>query len=580
MNAKEIKSIQKVLAGKDSADLVILNGRIMNVFTNEIEDDKMVAIKGRMIFYVGMKKEEFIGEGTKVIDALGVYLLPGFIEGHTHLDSMIPFDEFAPYALRGGVTTVISECAMVANACGLKGVLSFVNSTKEYPLKTFFLAPPLVPPLKKFESAHPFTFKDFVKLLQRPDFIGIGEAYWNEAVLNGGDYFKKVEIAKTLRKTVEGHAAGAREKSLFSYLNCGITSCHESITVAEALEKLRQGLYVMIREGFIRRELDELHKLKDYNIDKRRLMLVSDVFNAEMLMEGYLNLVVKRAVDFGFDPIEAIKMVTINVADYFGLSDRGAIAVGRIGDICLVDDLREMKIRDVIADGKLVVKDGKYIEKRGIKNYGKIKNSLSLKKVKEKDLYIYAKGLNEVTVMEIFSPTIMKKGVYKLKAGEGRLNGDISQDILPVYILDRRKGVKSMGKGFVKGTGIKRGSVATTLIWDTCNVLAIGVDEKDIALAINILIDMGGGWAVVDKGKAIFKFPMPFCGLIPNLPVPKIAEKEKELEKTLQKLGCKMNRPFLNIQTIAFTGLPFLRITNKGLVDIKEMKKVPLLTSR
>lgn len=579
MKAKEISSIQNVFKGKETADLVILNGKILNVFTNNIEDNNTVAIKGRIIFYVGKEKGEFIGNNTQIIDAKGAYLVPGFIDTHTHLDSMIPYNEFVPYALKGGVTTVITECAMVANACGLKGVLSFINSTKGYPLKTLFLAPPLVPPLKKFETANPFSFSDFKKLLLRTDFVGIGEAYWNEAVLNEGNYFKKVELATALRKTVEGHAAGAKDNKLFSYLNCGITSCHESINIPEALEKLRQGVYVMIREGFIRRELDELYKLKDYDVDKRRIILVSDVFNAEMLTSGYLNLVVKRAVGFGFDVIDAIKMVTINPADYLGLTDRGAIAIGRIADINIIENLEKMAIKDVIADGKLVVKDGKYLFRNNNKSDGEIKNSLSLKKVKKEELYICAKGNKNVRVMEVLSPTIMKEGIYKLNAIDGRLRANLDEDIIPVYILDRRKGTKSMGAGFIKGTGIKQGALATTLIWDTCNVLAIGVDEEDIAMAINSLIDIGGGFIVVNKGKVIFEFPMPVYGLIPLLSVPKIAKKERELASILFKYGCKMERPFLNIQTIAFTGLPFLRLTNRGLVNIKEMKKVPLLTS-
>jgi len=571
-------AIQKVLKGNDFADIIIRNGKIINVFTNEIEEGKIVAIKGRMIFYVGRDLPEIVGENTNVIDAKGDYVAPGFIDTHTHLDSMIPFNEFVPYAMQGGVTTVVTECAMVANACGIKGVLSFVNSTKGYPLKTFFLAPPLVPPIKRFETAHPFSFEEFKKLLNRHDFVGIGEAYWNEAIRNEGGYFRKVVLAKMAKKSVEGHAAGAKAKNLTAYLNCGITSCHESITVEEALEKLRQGVYVMIREGFIRRELDELYKLKDCGIDMRRLILVSDVFSAPMLLEGYMNLVVKRAVSFGFNIVDAVKMVTINPADYFGFSDRGAVAIGRIADINIFDD--SLNIKTVIADGKLVVKNGRYLLPIKKLDAGSVKNSLTLKKVQKEELFVKADADKNVIVMEIFSPTIMKQGIGYLKAENGKLLPNLEEDIIPVFLLDRRSGTKSMGTGFIKGTGINNGSIATSLVWDTSNILALGSDEGDIAMAVNRLIDIGGGMVVVKSNKLIFEFPMPIYGLIPLLNMKEIAKKETELEKALSLIGCKMQRPFLNLQTIAFTGLPFLRLTNKGVVDIKRMKKVSLFSNK
>jgi len=334
----------------------------------------------------------------------------------------------------------------------------------------------------------------------------------------------------------------------------------------------------MIREGFIRRELDELYKLKDCGIDMRRLILVSDVFSAPMLLEGYMNLVVKRAVSFGFNIVDAVKMVTINPADYFGFSDRGAVAIGRIADINIFDD--SLNIKTVIADGKLVVKNGRYLLPIKKLDAGSVKNSLTLKKVQKEELFVKADADKNVIVMEIFSPTIMKQGIGYLKAENGKLLPNLEEDIIPVFLLDRRSGTKSMGTGFIKGTGINNGSIATSLVWDTSNILALGSDEGDIAMAVNRLIDIGGGMVVVKSNKLIFEFPMPIYGLIPLLNMKEIAKKETELEKALSLIGCKMQRPFLNLQTIAFTGLPFLRLTNKGVVDIKMMKKVSLFSNK
>lgn len=576
MKPKQISAVQRIFKGLDYADTVIKNGKIINVFTNEIELDKVVAIKNGTIFYVGEYKTDFVGPSTDIIDADNLFLAPGFIDAHTHLDSMIPYPEFVEYALKGGTTCVVTECAMVANALGVKGVKDFVNSTKEAPLKTLFLAPPLVPPVKRYEISHPFSFKDFETLLKRKDFVGIGEAYWNEAIRNEGGYFKKVELANIYKKSIEGHAAGAKGKNLFAYLNCGITSCHESITIDEAIEKLRQGIFVMIREGYIRSEMQELSKLKNFTGSKERIILVSDVFNAAMLMEGYLNVVVRKAITFGFNPVDAIKMVTINPATYFGFNHLGAISIGRSADILFLSDLKDVKITKVMIDGSIVVEKGNYLLPKQNNSEKKPKNSLSLRKIKEADILIKSNKSRRVRVMEIFSPTIMKESFAIIKPENSVMMPDLSRDIIPVFLIDRRTGVKNMGKGFIKGIGMKRGAVATTLIWDTCNILALGTSYADIVFATNRLIELGGGWVVAKNSKIIFEFPMPLYGLISTMTIPQIAKKESQLENALRKLGSKMERPYLNLQTIAFTGLPFLRLTNRGLLDMKTMRKVAL----
>lgn len=576
MQSKQISAVQRIFKGLDFADTVIKNGKIINVFTNEIELNKVVAIKNGIIFYVGEYNSDFVGPSTDIIDAEQHFLSPGFIDAHTHLDSMIPYFEFVEYALKGGATCVVTECAMVANALGLKGVKAFVDSTKRSLLKTFFLAPPLVPPVKRYEISHPFSFKDFENLLKRSDFVGIGEAYWNEAIRNEGGYFKKVELATIYKKSVEGHAAGAKGKNLFAYLNCGITSCHESITIDEAVEKLRQGVFVMIREGYIRSEMQELSKLKNFTGSKERIILVSDVFNAAMLMEGYLDVVVRKAIRFGFSPFDAIKMVTINPATYFGFRHLGAISIGKCADILFLSDLKDVKIAKVMVDGRLVVEKGVYLLPKQMQTEDKPKNSLSLKKIKETDIIIKSNKSRRVRVMEIFSPTIMKESFAIIKSENSVMMPDLSRDIIPVFLIDRRTGVKNMGKGFIKGAGLKKGAVATTLIWDTCNILTLGTNYSDIVVATNRLVELGGGWVVAENGKVIFEFPMPLYGLIPTMTIPQIAKKESQLEDALRNLGSTMKRPYLNLQTIAFTGLPFLRLTNRGLLDMKTMRKVSL----
>ena len=295
-----LRKLLDVAQGSAPADTVIRNGRLVNVFTDSIEDNVLITIKDGRVVSIEKEGDRSSFAGVTEIDAKGAYLCPGFMDAHTHLDNMFPFHEFVPFSVRGGTTTVITECGMVAGACGMKGAECFVESTKGYPLRCYFVAPPMTPPFPKMERAAAFTFKEFSTLLKREDFLGIGEAYWTRMVDGDKRLLQQAALAQSLGKCLDGHSSGARSKRLTEYMLTGITSCHESVTTDEALEKLRLGMYVMIREGFVRKELPELSNLKDAKVDKRRIMMVSDTFDASMLWEeGYMNSVVKKAIQYG-----------------------------------------------------------------------------------------------------------------------------------------------------------------------------------------------------------------------------------------------------------------------------------------
>jgi adenine deaminase len=582
MDRLTLAGLLAVAKGKRAPDVVIINSKIINVFTNEIEEDMSVGIKNGRIVTVhnGPYQNRYPSE-TEIIDAGGRYLCPGFIDAHTHLDGIYPFHELVPYAIRGGTTTIVTECAMAANACGIRGVQSLIESTKGYPLRAYFLAPPLTPPFPDMEESLGVTYREFARLLKQPDFLGIGEGYWTRVAEGDRRVLRQAALALSLRKTIEGHSAGARKDKLVQYLLTGITSCHESITVDEAMEKLRHGLYVMIREGFVRRELKELSKLKNKDIDRRRLMLVSDVFDAVMLCdEGYLDTIVKKAIECGFSPMEAIKMVTINPADYFGLRFLGAIAPLRYADILFLKSPEDILIDKVMVNGEIVFSEGMF--QKGIRPHAypeEMKHTLSVGKVGEDTFRIEAKGpFDSVRVIELTNETITKETTFTPSVREGFLEKDVRSDILPVAVINRRK--NQVGKGFVKGTGITGGAVATTFIWDTCNILVIGSDEHDMKDAVNRLIDIQGGIVVARGGRIIYEFPMPVYGLIPTDSMQAIRDKTLALDEAMKAIGTRMSKPFLTIQTIAFTGLPFLRITDKGLVDIRSKKPVSLFINR
>ncbi|OPX94672.1 MAG: Adenine deaminase [Syntrophorhabdus sp. PtaB.Bin006] len=578
MEAGAMRRLLDVAKKKTPPDAVIRNGKIVNVFTNSVEEGFSIIIKDGHIASIENDGGMTGSDDTPVIDAEGCYLSPGFIDAHTHLDSLLPFYEMAPYALRGGTTTVVSECAMVACACGMEATESFVESTKGYPLRCYLLAPPLTPPFPDMETALGLTLEEFSRLLRRDDFVGIGEAYWTRVVEGDDRVLAQASLAQELGKHLDGHSAGARGGRLVEYILTGITSCHESVTLDEAVEKLRFGLYVMIREGFVRKELKTLSKLKDRDVDGRRIILVSDVFDAVMLCEdGYLDSIVRRAIGYGFSPMEAIKMVTINPADYYGLRYLGAIAPLRKADILFMKDLEDVSIEKVMMDGEVVYSGG--VCTKAIEPYdypASMKHTIPLGRFEEDDFRINAgPGNHPIRVIQCTNQTITKEMRHTATARNGFLEKDLEKDIIPVAVINRRDG-KGIGKAFIKGTGITDGALATTLIWDTCNILTIGSSEADMRDAVNRLIELQGGTVIAGRGKILHEFPMPVYGLIPLMTMEEIRDRTKDLEEKMKVIGTSLERPFLTLQTIPFTGLPFLRITDKGLADIKGKKLVSL----
>ncbi len=578
MQKETLKTLLNVAKGLISPDFVIKNGRILNVFTNSIDDGYTVTIKNGWIASVERGNSDVLLRDAHTLDAEGLILCPGFIDAHTHLDSMIPFYEFVPYAIRGGATTVVTETSAAACACGIEGINAFVESTTGYPVRCFFLAPPLTPPFPGMEGSGGLNLREMKSILRREEFIGIGEAYWTRIVEGDERVLAQAAFAQTLRKALDGHAAGARGKNLISYALTGITSCHESTTVEEAMEKLRLGMHVMIREGWVRMELPELHKIKDIDVDKRRLILVSDVYDAVMLCEdGYLDDIARKAIGYGFSPIDAIKMLTINPADYYGLRYLGAIAPLRRADILFLSDIEKVSIERVMADGEMVLSGKKYIKSVTPHIYpASVTDTITADVVSEDDFRVESRIDNPVVrVIEVANQTITKEMHWRAKTIDGLIEKDLHDDIIPVFVINRA-GKRKLSRGFIKGTGIKHGAVATTLIWDTGNILVIGSNEKDMAVAVNRLLGIKGGVVIAQNGEVIYEFSMPVFGIMSIMRLEEIKDKIKELEKRMLEIGSCIERPFLTIQTIPFTGLPYLRITDKGLADIRNKKLVPL----
>ena len=577
-----ISHLIKTALGEEKADLVVLNGSLVNVYTGEIEEPCSVGIKGRRIAAVGEDLSFLIGKDTHVIDAGGQYITPGFIDPHTHLDSIVQCAEYARYAVPHGNTTAVTESAMIANAAGKDGVAWFIKDTRDLPLRIYLLTPSMVPPFPALETSKGFSLEAFQEMIEENRVIGVGETYWPLVLDMDERAMAQYAIAQEMGKTLEGHAAGARGKRLIAYSAAGTTSCHEATTAEEALERLRLGMAVMVREGSVRRELEAIAAIKDTGVDLRNVMLCTDWADPQMLIEhGCMDALVRRAIAVGFDPVVAIRMVTINPAEYFGLRELGGIGPGKIADLLLLSDLTEVTVAMVIKDGEVVAQKGALLKDPPRYHYPEAARHTFalLQGVQESDFSIPFSGERaRVRVVDCLNETITQELQAELEAQAGNIIPSLERDIIKMAHICKHERRPQHARGFVHGLGMREGGVATSLIWDTNNILVIGVTEREMACAVNRLLEHQGGVVVVTGEEVVAELPLPICGGISDGPLEEIAQRIAEIEEGCRGLGFIL-RPFLSLQTLAFTGLPYLRLTDRGLVDIRKRAFVDLIIS-
>lgn len=575
MNSRTLRRIIEAALGKGKADSVIRNISLVNVYSKEIQENQAVGLFEDRIVFVGPDPGPWIGAKTRIVDGQGQFLLPGFIDAHTHLDSIFTCRGYTPYALLTGNTSAITEMAMVANVMGKPGMDWFMEEAKGLPLRIFFLAPALTPPFPELETSQGPNQKEFHRILRHPEVLGIGEAYWPRVTGLDPRILKSYPLARRLNKTREGHAAGARNENLTAYVSSGVTSCHEATTLQEALERLRLGLAVMIREGFVRKELEAIAPISGLGLDLHRLMLVSDLFPPEDLvqMKG-MNALLAKAVALGFDPVQAVIMVTRNVADYYGLQDLGGIAPGKLADLVLVKDLKTFHCSQVWAAGCLVADRGLFLPE--LPAYSFPDEARSPFSVPAVDPNLFSLPFSEpramIRVVKIVNQTITAEEQAALITRNHGLHSDPDQDVLKMAVIQRRDPLPRPCLGFARGLGLKRGAVATSLTWDANNILVIGVSDSEMALAVNRLLELKGGWVVCAGEQILAEMPLPVMGLISEEPLPLLARQIREMEQAFRTLGSGLERPYLTLQTFCFTGLPFIRLTDKGLADIRQAR--------
>lgn len=550
-----------VAAGREKADLVLKNAKYLNVFSNEFLCGD-IAVANGLIAGVGKY------DGKTEIDVSGKLVLPGFIDTHIHLESsMVTPAEFAKAVVAHGTTTVITDPHEITNVMGIDGVEYMIQASQNLPIDVHFMMPSCVPATEIDESGAELDCKDIDLYLDNKKVLGLAEMMNYVGVINGDkNVLSKIVTSQAHHKKIDGHAPELSGNDLNAYIAAGVYSDHECSTFENALEKLRKGQFIMIREGTAAHNLKALMPLLTQQYYSRCMFATDDKHPSDLLYGGHIDYIVKQALKNGADPIVALKTATHHAARYFLLNNKGAIASGYLADIVVVDNLEDFNVETVFKCGKLVF-DGE------VKDF-------SAPTVDEK----LAEKCFDTFHLDSVTPSSFKVdgklGLIGLVGGELLTRNlgtadkiDVENDILKIACIERHKGTNHIGVGYVKGYSLKSGAVATSVAHDSHNIITVGCNDDDIAVAVNAIKDSKGGIAVVENGKIKALLELPIAGLMSDEPLTTVNEKLENAKSSAYELGAdKSIDPFMTLSFLSLPVIPSLRITTKGVFDAENWK--------
>lgn len=550
-----------VAAGREKADLVLKNAKYLNVFSNEFLCGD-IAVANGLIAGVGKY------DGKTEIDVSGKLVLPGFIDAHIHLESsMVTPAEFAKAVVAHGTTTVITDPHEITNVMGIDGVEYMIQASQNLPIDVHFMMPSCVPATEIDESGAELDCKDIGLYLDNKKVLGLAEMMNYVGVINGDkNVLSKIVTSQAHHKKIDGHAPELSGNDLNAYIAAGVYSDHECSTFENALEKLRKGQFIMIREGTAAHNLKALMPLLTQQYYSRCMFATDDKHPSDLLYGGHIDYIVKQALKNGADPIVALKTATHHAARYFLLNNKGAIASGYLADIVVVDNLEDFNVETVFKRGKLVF-DGE------VKDFSAPTVDEELA---EKCFDTF--HLNSVTPSSF--KVDGKLGLIGLVGGELLTRNlgtadkiDVENDILKIACIERHKGTNHIGVGYVKGYSLKSGAVATSVAHDSHNIITVGCNDDDIAVAVNAIKDSKGGIAVVENGKIKALLELPIAGLMSDEPLTTVNEKLENAKSSAYELGAdKSIDPFMTLSFLSLPVIPSLRITTKGVFDAENWK--------
>ena len=563
---KDLRSLICVAKGDAPADLILANARVVNIFSGELEKAGVAVYDG---FIAGVGEYR---QAKEIIDLDGKYIAPGLINGHTHLESsMLDVGQYACAVVPRGTSAVVTDLHEIANVCGLKGINYVVNAAAHLPLDLFLMAPSCVPATRLETAGAKITPADIKKVLRYRNCIGLGEVMNYPGVLAGNAAMLK-KIMAADGGIIDGHAPGVRSNNLNAYIAAGIRSDHESVSLAEAEEKLRRGMHVMIREGSTEKNLEALLPLITDRTWPRCIFVVDDRHAGDILHDGDINAAVRKAIQLGLDPVRAIQLATINAASYFRLDGLGAVAPGYFANLVVLDSLDKFTVDLVFYRGRLVARGGKPLFALPQPAREKLAHSVNVRPFSVKHLKLRAKSETWPVIEVIPGQIITRKKLLKVQVVDGFVVSDTSRDILKLVVVERHKATGHIGRGLVTGFGLKKGALASSIAHDSHNIVAVGVDDNDIYAAVRAVEDMQGGLVAVADGKIITSLATPIAGLLSPEPLEKVAAGLEKLDRAAHDLGSALPSSFATLSFLALPVIPELRLTDLGLVDVNEFK--------
>ncbi len=580
-----IRNLNAVAIGDKDADLVLENCSLVNVYTREILPDIQIAIYQDRIAYVGQDASHTRGGKTAVIDLEKKYVTPGFADPHIHIDQFVSPTEFAKKSLLCGVTSLFSDPIDIVSTCGYTGFKEFIKMTSELPVRFFHMVPGGLPVDRKFSHGKTLSLAEVKSALKIPDVLGLGEVFsWIKVTKRDSKTMRTLSTMLENNCVINGHTAGASGKKLNAYVSSGILSCHEPINFDQIVERLRLGMWIMIREGSIRRDLKNIVPIillnKTY-ID--RLMFCSDgVDPTDMERFGHIDHCIRESVKLGLNQIDAISMASKNCFDYYNLGkDLGGIAPGKLADILVFDDIIKMKPKKIFVGGRLVASNGTIVCKMKKHTLPKwMTKTVKPRKFSEDDFTVKSRA-NSVNVNAIFmkGEIVTAQENVNLPVKDENVVASIDMDVWKVAAFDRTFGSRKHTVGFLKNFDAKIGAFASTWNFHENNMIVIGSNEKDMAKAANSLVSTQGGMVVVNEDKILSSMPLQMAGIVSTDSFETVSENFANLNSVLADAGCKFKKPHLVPLFLPFIALPDIRILSTGLVDVKNRSFLKIITS-
>jgi len=561
--------------GEIPADLVLKGGRVVNLFASTIQQGDVAVLDG-VIVGVGLTYH-----GKEEVDVSNQWIVPGLIDGHLHIESsMLSPSGIAAALLIHGTTAIVADPHEIANVMGLDGIHYMLKASTHIPFDIFFMAPSCVPATHLETSGATLTATDLEVLLKEPRILGLAEMMNFPGVLMGDPQVLS-KIVLFQNRVMDGHSPMLTGYDLQAYLSTGIGSDHESTLRREASEKMENGMMLMIREGTSARNLEELLPLvTEKNSD--RFCFVSDDLHAEDIQDrGHLDFVVRKAIRSGLDPVTAIRLATVNPAAYFGLRKRGAVAPGYRADLVVLNDLTHFDVAKVYKDGRQVVQDGHLVDPEWNPSdlFSETPKPLAIAPLRPDDFCIPHTG-GRARIIELVPGQIMTRArTEAVPSAKGFVQTDPQNDLLKLAVVERHIASGNIGIGLVRGFGLQKGALASSVAHDSHNVIAAGVTDEEICRAVEVIRDMGGGLAVVQGHETIASVPLEIGGLMSRQPLETVVRQLKDVKAAATRLGCHLDEPFMALSFLALPVIPELKLTDKGLVDVNRFEHVPLFTT-